>query len=91
MLGYQFFRQKIIGYYIVDLFCPVLKLIVEIDGFSHNEKVDYDNRRGAYLNKQGLNILRFQEKHVRQNIENVIQIIVDWIDQHPPRPPQGGN
>ena len=33
--GYQFYRQKNIGSYIVDFYCPAAKLIIELDGSQH--------------------------------------------------------
>lgn len=40
--GYQFYRQRIIGDYIIDFFCPKLKLVIELDGGQHysGKKVD---------------------------------------------------
>ena len=42
--GLDFDRQKVIGNYIVDFYVKRLGLVVEIDGGSHNEKMDYDAR-----------------------------------------------
>jgi very-short-patch-repair endonuclease len=36
--GYQFYRQKVIGNYIVDFCCPAAKIIVEVDGSQHSEE-----------------------------------------------------
>ena len=55
----KFHRQRIIGNYIVDFFCPKLKLIIEIDGYQHfyEENKEYDQRRTEYLEKlfEGVN------------------------------------
>ena len=59
MKGYQFMRQKPIGNYIVDFFCSKLKLVIEVDGESHNEKVEYDRMRQNHLEALGLSFLRF--------------------------------
>ncbi len=42
MMGYQFYRQRPIGNYIVDFFCPKLNLVIEIDGESHLDKNERD-------------------------------------------------
>ena len=42
LLGYQFMRQKPIYNYIVDFYCSALKLVIEIDGITHNDKQEYD-------------------------------------------------
>ncbi len=62
----QFYRQKPIGSYIVDFFCPKAKLVVEVDGGQHyEEKGEMEDKiRGAYLNKLGLKVLRFQNVDV---------------------------
>jgi len=48
----QFYRQRIIGSYIVDFYCPKAKLVIEIDGSQHGEKetAEYDTIRTEYLN-----------------------------------------
>lgn len=79
LLGYDFHRQKPILNYIVDFYCSKLKLIIEIDGISHDFKMEYDEKRMNELNYLGLTVLRFQESEVRRDIENVIQRIVDWV------------
>jgi very-short-patch-repair endonuclease len=42
LLGYDFHRQKPIGEYVVDFYCPALKLVIEIDGDSHDGKEEAD-------------------------------------------------
>ena len=41
--GYKFTRQKPIGNYIADFFCNKLKLVIEVDGYSHNFEDTLDN------------------------------------------------
>lgn len=69
--GYRFLRQRPIDYYIVDFFCPELKLIIEIDGISHLNKGEYDYKRQKKLEKLGFRIIRFQEGDVLQNIDKI--------------------
>ena len=55
MLGYKFLRQKPVGNYIVDFFCNKLKLVIEIDGESHDEeKFEYDMKRQQWLESKGI-------------------------------------
>ena len=58
----KFHRQRIIGNYIVDFFCPKLKLIIEIDGYQHfyEGNKEYDQKRTEYLESLGFYILRFE-------------------------------
>ena len=73
----KFHRQRIIGNYIVDFFCPKLKLIIEIDGYQHfyEENKEYDQRRTEYLESLGFYILRFENTEVNKDIEEVRYII----------------
>ncbi len=94
LLNYTFLRQRPINDYIVDFYCPELKLIIEIDGWSHDFKIDHDQTRQECLEELGLNVLRFQDHEVKNDIEIIIQRIVDWIDghasaSHPPPLPRG--
>jgi len=68
----DFDRQKIIGNYIVDIYCPYLELIIEIDGKSHDWKGKYDLDRNNYLIELGLKILHVNDKEVKQKIEDVL-------------------
>jgi len=54
---YDFDRQKIIGNYIVDFYCTDCHVVVEVDGNSHSEKVEYDQRRDAFLEGLGLTVI----------------------------------
>jgi len=52
----QWHRQKIIGEFIVDFYCPRAKLVIELDGMQHYtpEGLAYDEERSAYLEGLGL-------------------------------------
>jgi very-short-patch-repair endonuclease len=75
LLGLRFLRQRPIGPFIVDFFCPTLSLIVEIDGVSHVYKENYDQRRQLFLEFRRLTVVRVQELDVRKNIEGVLELI----------------
>src|SRR3990167_29492 len=80
--GYQFMRQKPIGNYIVDFFCSNLKLEIEIDGVSHNDKGESDRIRQKKLESLGLSVIRFYEWDVKKDIRAVVQSIEDWIAEY---------
>lgn len=88
--GYLFARQKPIGNFIVDFFCNKLKLVIEIDGNSHDCKYEEDMQRQIYLEKLGLNILRFEDKELKNDINNVLRVIDEYIinfeEKQPPAP-----
>ena len=75
--GYQFYRQKNIGNYIVDFYCPGAKLIVEIDGGQHYsaEGILKDTLRDAYMVSLGLTVLRFADREVLENTDEVLEVI----------------
>jgi very-short-patch-repair endonuclease len=79
MLGYQFMRQKPIGEYIVDFYCSELKLVIEVDGESHRFKLEKDMKRHQWLEKLGLNILRFDDLEVKKDMKQVLRTIENWI------------
>lgn len=79
---YQFMRQKPIGDYIVDFYCSKLKLAIEIDGISHNDKGESDKIRQQKLELLGFSVLRFYEWDVKKNILAVVQSIENWIVEY---------
>ena len=77
MQGYQFYRQKIIGNYIVDFYCPKAKLVIEIDGGQHydDKEIKKDNVRDDYMRERRLTVLRFSDREVFENLNGVIDRI----------------
>ena len=80
-LSLDFHRQKIIGNYIVDFYCPALDLVVEIDGESHNFKVEYDRIRENYLKNLGLNVVHFDDIDVKKNLNGVIEYLKEYCEK----------
>jgi very-short-patch-repair endonuclease len=76
-LGYAFYRQKPIGDYIVDFYCPKARLVVEVDGGHHftTETKSNDKLRKEYLNSLGLIVLRFSNSEVLNNTDKVAEAI----------------
>lgn len=79
----KFFRQYSVGSYILDFYCPEIKLAVELDGGQHTdeEKKKYDNVRSEYLQQQGINVIRFWNHEVLQQLEAVLAKIVEQIEK----------
>lgn len=80
--------------YILDFYCHELRLVVEVDGSSHDneEALRIDQERQMRLEKFGVKFLRFDDIDVKHSIENVLKSIEDYIKQleHPPQPPSRG-
>jgi very-short-patch-repair endonuclease len=75
--GYQFYRQKTVGDYIVDFYCPSAKIIVEVDGSQHFEEYGRrkDKIRDTFLCTVGFQVLRFPNWEVVKNIDDVVEEI----------------
>ena len=81
MNGYQFNRQFPISKYIVDFICRELKLIIEVDGYSHEFKYEDDLQRDKHLNSLGYYVLRFTEQQVRHALDDVAETIENEIEK----------
>jgi len=77
--GYQFNRQFCIDDYIVDFISRKLKLVIEIDGYSHHFKSGKDKLRDKRLKALGYTTLRFSEKEVRNDLDNVIRVLENYV------------
>ena len=66
-----------IGPYIVDFFCAECKLAIELDGAPHYEElaIEYDAKRTAYLESQGVTVMRFENRVIYEDLENVLALI----------------
>ena len=69
----QWYRQRIVGYYIVDFYCPKAMLVIELDGNHHNtpQQAEYDQARDAFLAGHGLQVLRFRNSEIEHNLPGV--------------------
>jgi|SRR6056297_518298 len=72
--GRKFRRQQSLGPYIVDFYCPAESLVIELDGEVHNDSIrrEYDAKRQEYLLDLGMKIIRFENRQVFEDVENVI-------------------
>jgi very-short-patch-repair endonuclease len=83
---FRVFRQRPIDHFIVDFYCPILKLVIEIDGESHFTEAgqEYDRARTQRLESYGLKIVRFTNHQILEDFESVGEVIQGLI---PPSPP----
>ena len=75
----DFDRQKIIGNYIVDFHIKSLGIVIEIDGSSHNDKEEYDEKRQRYLESLDLKIYRISDYRIKNDLGNVMKELEDYI------------
>ncbi len=76
---YKFSRQKPIDEFIVDFYCSSLGLVIEIDGDSHAEAVEYDAARTRILNDHGLTLFRYTNHDVLHNISGIYDDLVQHV------------
>lgn len=86
----DFDRQKIICNYIVDFYCAEKQVVVEVDGNSHDNKVEYDRKRDADLRDAGLTVIHLRDSDVKFRIAEVMEYLrcqpvfglagLSWID-----------
>ena len=75
--GHPFYRQKIIGKYIVDFYCPKANLVIELNGGQHYSETGKakDRTRDDALREMGIKGLRFSDRDVFENISGVMDEI----------------
>ncbi|AIE73605.1 MULTISPECIES: endonuclease domain-containing protein [unclassified Synechocystis] len=75
ILGFKFRRQHPIGNFIVDFYCPQLKLVIEVDGSIHHSRQEYDQYRSGKLKEFGHYVLRFTNDQVIDDLPKVLEKI----------------
>ena len=85
-MGYDFHRQKPIGNYIADFFCPKVNLAIEVDGYTHRfeEVIKKDIKKEKYLNNLDITVIRFKDDEVMCEIDSVLKRIEQHIIGHTP-------
>ncbi|GBD88195.1 hypothetical protein BMS3Abin03_02130 [bacterium BMS3Abin03] len=75
--GYKFRRQYSVDSFIIDFYCPKVKLGIEVDGKVHftYEAKEYDENRSGFLADFGIEIIRFKNDEIHYNIEMVLNKI----------------
>lgn len=79
--GFKFVRQYSAGPYILDFYCPKLRLAVELDGSQHGEKeaMLYDQDRSNYFKSINIQIVRFWNNEITSNLKAVLDQIYTQI------------
>ena len=74
---FRFLRQKILGKYIVDFYCPQAKIVTELDGSQHYEPIgiEKDSERTAYLQQYGITVIRIPNNEVAHNFRGICEYI----------------
>jgi len=83
--GYKFRRQYSVGKFVIDFYCPRLKLAIEVDGDSHfSEKSEvYDKERQRFIESFKISFLRFTNKDIYENLGEVLGTIKARMQKKP--------
>ncbi|MFH1175208.1 MAG: endonuclease domain-containing protein [bacterium] len=82
--GCKFRRQYSVDKFVLDFYCPELKLAIEIDGDNHfveKEKMNYDNNRQKIIESLEINFLRFQNIEIFKNLNGIMSVIYEKIKE----------
>ncbi len=84
LVGKKFRRQHSVYNYILDFYCPQHQLAIELDGDSHftESGMKYDAKRTTFLNEVGIQVLRFTNNEVLENLESVLERIRKNLDNY---------
>jgi very-short-patch-repair endonuclease len=83
--GYEFHRQVPIDEFIVDFYCHELRLAIEVDGSSHDNKYEYDLKRQRRLESLGVRFIRFEDIDVKRKMNDVLralEMVITKIENH---------
>jgi very-short-patch-repair endonuclease len=88
LAGARFRRQHPLGPYIVDFACIAARLVIEIDGPSHETDAanEHDRRRTRYLEAQGWQVVRYENESIYRHLPDVLEHIAGLILAGPPLP-----
>jgi very-short-patch-repair endonuclease len=81
--GVHFRRQQIVAGFVADFYCHSSALVVEVDGWVHEEQRVSDARRDAILSGLGLRVLRVSNDEVMSNVDGVLQKIAENLTPGP--------
>ncbi len=70
--GLRFRAQHPVGQFILDFYCPICKLAIEVDGSSHDGEAEQDAARTTHLAAYGYRVLRFTNAQVMTQIADVL-------------------
>ena len=86
LAGIGFRRQSPMGNYIADFVAHSCKLVVEVDGESHDfeSRIRHDAKRDEWFASRGYRVLRFVNDDVMKNLEGVVLSILEAAEQAAP-------
>jgi len=80
MRAYKFRRQQPIGRFVVDFACMRCKLVIELDGGQHLDRLDQDLQRTGWLKSQGFEVIRFWNDDALLRTDVVLEEILRVLE-----------
>jgi very-short-patch-repair endonuclease len=87
--NYIFYRQSVQYGYILDFYCPRLRLGIEVDGYVHNEQKEYDRNRDNALSRQGIEIHRYTNDDVLYSPQETTNRLYETLKYKKENPAKG--
>jgi very-short-patch-repair endonuclease len=81
VVGLKFRRQHVIAGYVVDFYCPALRLVIEVDGGVHDAQRERDEQRTVHLARLGARVFRIPNARVLADLAGVVAHIVDICER----------
>ena len=81
-MGLKFRQQHGYGAYILDFYCPTIRLCIEVDGEVHDspEAQTHYQERTEFLEQQNIKVIRFKNEEIENDMENVVNKIKEFIN-----------
>ncbi len=79
--GFIFQRQYSVDRYVLDFYCPKVRLAIEVDGSQHytSSGKKYDNERTTFLESLNIQVIRFTNAEVLENIDGVVETVLSFL------------
>lgn len=76
----KFRRQAVIHPFIADFACMEARLLIELDGYSHDVRQGYDKSRDRKLRQLGYKTVRFNNEDVKENLAGIVSVILELAE-----------
>lgn len=78
--GLKFRRQHPVGRFVLDFYCPSIKLVVEVEGDIHDSQPEQDAARTTVVETYGYRAMRFRNDEVMHDLPGVVSRIAAVVE-----------
>ena len=83
-IGFKFRRQHSVGGFILDFYCPEKRIAIELDGYFHNQRKEYDIKRDLFFTSMNIKVIRLWNNEIDSDIQKVLTQINNLLINHHP-------